>query len=323
MRDQPEPGPSEGPAKTGHGVAPLLARQLTGALPCLVCRYDLRGLSVRAVCPECGTPVRATILAKVDPYAGVLRPLDRPRLTAAGFVLWAAAALVATGLTWSLRIADAYAAFSGIPGARLEGVVLAATICIVLSGLGSLVLIRPHSGIARWQSWAAAAGAVATFAMAGLYWRLHGGFDMAHLPPYFTGDRAPPERTLLRLLVGSVLLVILVGLRPNARLLAARSLLLRMGRVDRQTMLAMVAALGIAAAGDALHLLASLEPGGEGLVRILAIGGEALIAVGSMLLTVGVLGMAVDNWRVAPVLLRPPLAMGEVVGPEPGVGAQS
>src|SRR5215831_18001819 len=83
-----------------------LARELGGDLPCAACRYNLRGLSVRSVCPECGTPVRATILFTVDPYASVLRPITWPRATAAGLILWSMGALGAAVLTWVLRGAD-------------------------------------------------------------------------------------------------------------------------------------------------------------------------------------------------------------------------
>src|SRR5262245_48877512 len=65
-----------------------IARELTGDLPCVRCRYNLRGLSVRAPCPECGTPVRATLLAVVDPFAGELQPVSRPRLIVAGLIAW-------------------------------------------------------------------------------------------------------------------------------------------------------------------------------------------------------------------------------------------
>ncbi|MBL8760751.1 MAG: hypothetical protein JNL50_05545, partial [Phycisphaerae bacterium] len=53
----------------------LLARELTGDLRCAKCAYNLKGLSVRSVCPECGLAISATLLAKVDPHAAELRPI--------------------------------------------------------------------------------------------------------------------------------------------------------------------------------------------------------------------------------------------------------
>ena len=34
-----------------------LGLSLLGSLPCITCRYDLKGISIRGVCPECGTPI--------------------------------------------------------------------------------------------------------------------------------------------------------------------------------------------------------------------------------------------------------------------------
>jgi hypothetical protein len=110
----------------------------------------------------------------------------------------------------------------------------------------------------------------------------------------------------------------IAGLRPNARLLAARSLLMRMGRVDRQPLRAMAAAIGIAAAGDLIHLLNSRPD--WALSRATQSAGNLLIAVGSMLLTVGLVGVLLDTLRLVPVLVRPPLSIGKVMGRASGPG---
>src|SRR5690606_27754218 len=66
------------------GSGPVIARQLKGDLLCIGCGYNLRGLSIREMCPECGIPVRATILGVIDPMADELAPIPRPRLVATG-----------------------------------------------------------------------------------------------------------------------------------------------------------------------------------------------------------------------------------------------
>src|SRR3954470_14312241 len=106
-----------------------IARELTGNLPCVTCRYNLRGLSIKSVCPECGTAVRAAILAAVDPYAPILQPLYAPRLAATGLMLWAGGALAAGLLTWSLRLADLFATLldRGFP---IQALSLLAVACI-------------------------------------------------------------------------------------------------------------------------------------------------------------------------------------------------
>jgi hypothetical protein len=293
-----------------------LARELTGDLPCYACGYNLRSISVLGVCPECGTPVRATILARVDPYAGVLRPIDRPRLTAAGLLLWSVAALAAAIIVWSLRLIDAVQVMA-LGSADAGRLVVGAAVMIALSGLGAAVaLVRPHGGIPARQVLAALAGVLAYLPLLYLYWQLHAVYDPPRIAPYL--ERFEPDRTraLLRLGSAGAMLVIVAGLRPNLRLLTSRSLLMRMGRVDRQTMFALAAAILVAAAGDLLHLLApQLSPQAAAFAFIL---GMLLIALGSMLLTVGLVGIVIDSRRIVPVILRPPVSYRQVLGGSDG-----
>jgi hypothetical protein len=307
-----------GGATVAPGADPLreveLARQLTGDLPCPVCRYNLRGLSVKSVCPECGTPVRAAILAAVDPYAAVLQPVSFPRVTAAGIVLWSGAALAAAALTWVLRLCDLGILVFELhcPTRPIARLALAG---IVASGVGAIVLIRPHARIPALYSVSAATGVACMFALAVSYSRLHVSFDLVHTRPYLQQLSAElGQRSVLRLWEGAILLVVVLGLRPNVRLLAARSLLMRLGHVDRQTMLAMALALGAAGLGDVLNLIAA---GAAQTSLMLTTGSLFLIVIGSMLFTVGLVGVFTDSLRIAAVVLRPPPAPSQVMEPDP------
>ena len=113
-------------------------------------------------------------------------------------------------------------------------------------------------------------------------------------------------------------ILIIAGLRPNARDLSSRSLLLRKGVVDRQRLRAMAAVLGLAIAGDLLHLLASNTD-----LRILWLAGTGLIAVGSMLLTVGLAGAVADALRIAGVIIEPPPGPREAISAPAGRGPGS
>jgi len=314
-------GPEQPQPQHAAGAAPRSAadveRELKGDLPCVQCRYNLRGISVRGSCPECGTPIRVTILARVDPYAPVLRPITLPRLTAGGLFLWTGGAASAALLTWVIRIEDFVRQVARpeiverlIPPHSLASASVFAILC---SALGALVLIRPHGGIAPRQSLFALVGVLAMLGVAFAHACVQIEFDESHARPYVTLEVLLPERTLWRLGLGALAVLSLVSLRPNARLLAARSLLLRMGNVDRQTMLAMVGALGVSATGDGLHLIARAL-GDGGTAQVLGMIGTFLIAVGSMLFTVGLFGMLVDAVRVAGAVARPPLSMSVLLG---------
>jgi hypothetical protein len=127
--------------------------------------------------------------------------------------------------------------------------------------------------------------------------------------------RWPPltGRTLWRLVAGVSIAVIALALRPNARLLVARSLVLRTGRVDRQTLLAVAAAAAIWVIGDVIVLLVSPMTGFGGQIgRILAI---VLVVTGSILVTLGCFGAAVDAVRIATSILRPAPSLEQLVAP--------
>lgn len=328
MASQREIADGGGPGDPSGPTLPIappdssrLARELTGALPCASCGYELSGLSVLDVCPECGTPIRATILAKVDPYAEVLQPLIAPRLTAAGILVWSGAAFLAAMLTWALRAAEAYGTISG---GRLGGTYRlgeAAAACIAVSAVGALVLVRPHRSVPAWHMLAAAGGVLATAYLAALYWRVHLVFDATHYRPYTLGVAPPAERSLLRLGEAAMLLIAILGLRPNARLLAARSLILRLGKADRQSMRAMAAAVGVGALGDVVHLVLPGFP--EGAAGIAVTVGNFLIAVGAMLLTLALATVAMECLRIAPVLRRPALSFRQLTAPRETVSTGS
>ncbi|MFM9996388.1 MAG: hypothetical protein ACKVU4_11380 [Phycisphaerales bacterium] len=293
-----------------------LTRSLAGDLPCVRCRYNLRGLSVVTKCPECGTPVRATILAAVDPYASLLRPIPRRGITALGLLAWAFGALVAAALTWILRLDDLAGLDLSIGTTRR--LVIASVAGIGVSGLGAIVFIRPHSGLPRRQVIAAIVGCAAYAGLAWVHGMIHGVYDAVAAAPFLQRDHADPERVKLRLAAGALMLVIVAGLRPNARLLAARSLLLREGRVDRQTMLAMAVVVGVGMVGDALHWASiAMDPA----AAVYAVTtGTVLIAVSSMLLTLGLAGVVMDACRIAPVVLEPAPSFTQVFGDEVGRG---
>jgi len=87
-------------------VRPIDSEVLKRTLACRDCGYDLRGLPLGGVCPECGTPVWQTILALIDPETSRLPRLRNPRAVGNGLLLCAVCLLlipVLLGLGPALR----------------------------------------------------------------------------------------------------------------------------------------------------------------------------------------------------------------------------
>lgn len=294
-----------------------LARELTGTLPCARCRYNLKGLSVRNECPECGLPVRATLLAVIDPHASEIQPMTRPRLTGVLIATWAVAMMGVAASAWTLRLGDVFALVGmrrlqiAWMEAELPWVIAFLT---VLAGVGAVGFVCPHAGIARRKCVMAALAAFLYLPLAAVEWGILEMLDGPSPFRYF-GDGATelpmPERSMLRIASGLLISGIALLLRPNARLFVARSMLMRSGKVDRQTLMGIAGAAGVGVLGDLVHLAAPFM--GVSAVEPARYAGTILIALSSALLTAGLLGVLVDTLRIYPSVVDPPLALEDVL----------
>lgn len=297
----------------------LGAPELQGSMPCARCGYELRGLSIRAVCPECALPVRATILTRVDPLADELAPVRFRRIVAGLLVAWALAALLAALMLWVIRLSQLLGvqAPPNLVGLGPKLVVAFSGV----SGVAALALVRPHARIPRVHIFMAALGVLAYVPLCWVLWRVLGVLDARGGVQYGIGASLDMQRHVLRVCSLLLLSVILLCLRPNARRLAARSFLMRTGRVDRQTMAALLAVLGIIALGDALILAVGNTTGpAEDQIRQV---GQIIILVGSVLFTLGLGGVLIDCVRLFGVIIEPPLSLKAVLSPtasEQGAG---
>lgn len=296
-------------------LSPRLDAALTGRLPCVVCGYELQGLSIRGVCPECGAAVRATILYQVDPDADEFKPMRTPRLTAWCLVICAVGSLLLMVAGWAPRLAD----IVGMMSLRRPPTALAAGLSVLaaaVSGVCMLGLIKPSRETPLRRSFGVMIAALAFAPLAWAIWTIHGEIDPVNPAPFIDPAWRPGgRRTMFRLIFGASAIAILLGFRPVARELVRRSLALRTGRVDRQTLFAMVGALLIAATGDVLHLIAGALPSAETTNSLLSVAGTMFVAVGSGFLTLGVVGAAIDSWRVRGAILTPAPSLRQIIGP--------
>lgn len=304
--------PANAPPK---GASTILAKELGGDLPCARCKYNLRGLSIRAVCPECATPVGATLLAMVDPKAAELQRLHSPRLTAYGLIVWSVAALLGAVLVWGVRILGPLV--SAAP--RIAGELppfspgIAVVVLAAVSGLGALAFIYPHAMRSVSGAVLATLGVVTYLPLLWMLWLVHVEYDAAWSRPYGEGSLWR-HRAAAVLGTHIAMIAITLCLRPHARLLWLRSLLMRTGRVDRQTLLAVAGALAVAILGDLLRIFSVYA--GQGVGGLLDQIGQLLVLVGSLLLTLGLVGLVYDTVRLFPILVEPPISMQSLLQPD-------
>lgn len=293
-----------------QGVAEI-ARELTGDLPCARCGYNQRGLSILGACPECGLPVKATILALVDPRADELKEIHHPRAVQLGLLTWTFCAFAASVCVWVLRGSQIASdmlgtrPFSGIAPWLAIGFMIA-------SAIGALALIRPHRDFSRRDVVPAVFGLACYMPLVWASWLIIFRVDPGHPSVYGNPTIVPLERTALRLIVGFSIIGIALLLRPSAVRLAQRSVLMRTGRVDRQPMTALAAASGVAMTGDLIHFIMPYV--GSGLADLVYLLAAALIAVGSFLLTVGLFSLTMDAWRVRQVIAAPGIGLTDIFG---------
>lgn len=299
-----------GPPPSNHGQPDaVIARQLTGALYCISCGYNLHGLSIRASCPECGVPVRATILGIVDPHADELTPLTRPRLTGVGLLMWSFGAMIAVLMVWLLRGAEVLrdlGVSTWVPGffawVGLGG--------LLVSMVGAATLIRPHPSVTRREAFRCSVGVSLYAALILVYEAIYLGHDAIAPSPLLAPGGDPIGRSVLRVALFMLVAGIVWGVRPAAVGLATRSVIVRTGRVDRQSLVAVLASLGIATLGDLLAISSRFTPASVGDVASLV--SVVVISLGSVLFTVGMVNVCIDTVRLFPVIVRPGVGLGDI-----------
>jgi hypothetical protein len=286
-----------------------IARRLTGVLYCISCGYDLKGLSIKSACPECAVPVRATILGIVDPMADELIPLSFPRLSAIGLNMWSLGALLSVLMVWMLRGAEVMRDLgmsTWVPGVfawiGLGG--------LVISLLGAMTMIRPHAAVTRLGAIRCALGASCYIALIWVYEAIYLGHDVVAPSPLLAPGSDALGRTVLRVSMFVLVAGIVWGLRPAAVGLAIRSIIVRTGRVDRQSMVTVLASLGIATVGDLLSIAAAFTP--VSVREVLEIISIVIVSLGSVLFTVGMVNICMDTIRLFPVLVRPGVGLVDI-----------
>lgn len=308
----------------GSSTGLRLATELTGDLRCVRCGYNLRGLSVRDECPECGVAVRATILALVDPLADELQPLERPVRTTVGLCAWAWGGFACVALVWALVILDVLSAWLQRPIEAGWARPLC-WIAVGASAIGCFALVRPTERLAKPFRRQALLGALAYLPVVPLAVYLIGqsGIGSGRSLAGTVGESGVGP-ALLRLLAIGCTVGMLLGIRNSLTHLLHRSALVRTGRIDTQPLNALLLTLAIMAAGDLSGLAGLLVRGAAG--DVLIVVDVVARAVGGFLLAMGLLSLSVDVWRLRGALLYGPLGLADIFsedGPNEAAAGES
>ncbi len=189
--------------------------------------------------------------------------MPTPWVTSIGILIWTASGLLAAIVMWTPRVIDLVEELSG--GRLSVATDWAGPLAVALtiaSGVGLVGLIRPAVGLPGIRAWmvVGAMGCYVPIVVA-----VHRIAELGKLGVPYVSSNPSPERIEWRLAASGVACVMLLLIRPNARELVTRSLVLRTKRVDRQTIFATVGALVVTGVGDLLRLASTTGGGCRGL----------------------------------------------------------
>jgi hypothetical protein len=182
---------------------------------------------------------------------------------------------------------------------------------VAASTVGTLALVRPHGGIPARSILMAAAAVLLYVPVMYILWLLTDPEALRSNSSFRLAWEVRTDLLWLRAVLMGLAIAIILLLRPNFRLLVARSLILRTGRVDRQTLYAIAAAAGVAGLGRLMIFGAVYS---RSLAYDGRIIGSVLVFLGSALVTLGLAGAVVDCWRIGRSILAPSPTLRQVLG---------
>jgi len=178
-----------------------------------------------------------------------------------------------------------------------------------LSMLGGATLIRAHRGVTRSEAIRSAIGVSLYAPLIYIYSTIYQDHDLFHVTPMLDPNGPDFERSVLHVLLFVLIAGIIWLLRKQAVGLAIRSVVVRTGRVDRQSLLTVLASLGLAAAGELINIIAEFSSGLDDVLSIVAV---VIISLGSVLFTAGMINICIDTVRLYPVLVRPGVGLSDI-----------
>ena len=273
-------------------------------LSCSRCGYDLKSLSAGGNCPECGEPIRLTIIDTVDPAARRLPPIERPHVTGNALVCVSVFLFLAVACAVLVLLSNAPQSLP-IPNViRTLYDPIWIYISSALSGLAFVTLIPIMRMCRCGLIQGCRLGIVLTgsgllsfsILMGASRWVLLGGID---------------NGVVLTLLFDSMLPaialgVIFTGLRRLVPRLGQRSREFRLAQGSRQRMNDLLAALVFVIIGRTLVSISSLDSN-------LATLGMIIMVLSMSLIVVGLLYLIRNTLWIRSALCSPPPTLGQLL----------
>lgn len=302
-------------------------------LPCVNCGYNLRGLGIITVCPECGVQVRQSLLFVVDPSRSHLKPLSEPSRLGRALVLITISLFFAVMVLWAPYIVALSDEVRNLGGGVLRewprwSPVLAGGLALM-----AFALVPPLKKPTDEEPSAEYAKGYRMFRLGLISWALLLAFLGAvdemwpqwWMKPMFQGapESGGAYRHVLRIALDVSAIMIVTGVRPVVRFLALRSLNHRVGQISRQGFLALtvalivlwiadIARLGVALAFDSGTAWASLQA--------IAITADVVTLIGFAMITLAVANGFLDAMRLSRGMRRRTYQLEELLEDPPANG---
>lgn len=302
------------PASLGH-AGPALVRRIALDLACVNCGYDLKGLDVDHACPECGVPVRDTVLYLVAPARSRFEPLRNARSLTLGYSGCAFFVLLAAICLWMPELSSLLAVLvpaSSAPALLLlKQAVILSPCCALIAWLLAALLRRPTLGPShpRYEPGLRLArhGLLAWSLLCGAAIILSPRIN-SEGPTLWSHNPSDVARIAFRLAMNLAAVLAIRASMPVVAFISLRSVTHRAGKTNRQGFRALLFSLYVVLAGDVLQgltAIASVLFAAAARFDTLDLLGTTLVVVGFFMLTLALFNEFIDSVRIRRAILRP------------------